>query len=276
MQETGWLKQGDDWYWITASGAAATDWTLVNGVWYYMDPASCKMQTTGWFKHKDDWYWITGSGAAATGWVLVNGTTWYYMDPGSCKMKTGWTTVGSRQYYLHPSGAMQPRRLVQGRQRLVLDHGLGRGGDRLGGRLRHDLVLHGPGQLQDEDGVGHGGQPTGTTCIPRAPCSRGGWFKDGNDWYWITASGAAATGWAVVYGTTWYYMDPGSCKMKTGWATVGSRQVLPASLGRHAGRADGSRTATTGTGSRPRVRRRPAGRSPTARPGTTWTRAAAR
>ena len=33
----------------------------------------------------------------------------------------------------------------------------------------------------------------------------GGWFKDGNDWYWITPSGAAAKGWAVAYGS-WYYI----------------------------------------------------------------------
>ena len=59
-----------------------------------------------------------------------------------------------------------------------------------------------------------------------------GWFKQDAGWYWITGSGAAATGWAKVKGK-WYYFDSASALMKTGWQKVDNVLVLPQCQWRH-------------------------------------------
>ena len=114
MQGGGWFKDGNDWYWITPSGAAAKGWAVAYGSWYYMDPGSCKMQT-GWKKLGSTWYYLHDSGVMATGWLKL-GDTWYYLH-GSGAMATGWLTLGEAKYYLDSSGAMVTgERTIDGEQ----------------------------------------------------------------------------------------------------------------------------------------------------------------
>ena len=56
---TGWLKEGNTWYYLKPSGEMVTGWKMINGTWYYFYQSG-KMATNtiieGWQ--------VTASGAA--------------------------------------------------------------------------------------------------------------------------------------------------------------------------------------------------------------------
>ena len=145
---TGWIQEGNTWYFHHGSGAMAKGW-LKDGAWYYLAPSSGAMQTgkntiggatyfltasgamkTGWNKEGNIWYFYSGSGAMKTGWI--HSGAWYYLDPSDGAMKTGfydangstyyssssgvmltgWVHVGGKWYYLAGSGAMQKSRWI--------------------------------------------------------------------------------------------------------------------------------------------------------------------
>lgn len=120
----GWYKDGADWYYCS-NGIAATGWKLVNGAWYYLDPASDgKMSVgyldlgnaayylkpngamaVGWAQVEDGWYFASQSGALISGWYK-EGTSWYYLDPVSHLMKTGLFEVGGNDCFANQSGRL--------------------------------------------------------------------------------------------------------------------------------------------------------------------------
>ena len=98
---TGWQELGGSWYYFdTASGAKAYDWTVVDGVTYYFDSTKGGAMQKGWVLIKNNWYYLDEStGARATGWLNTGGN-WYYMDPNNGGvMHTGWLDLGSDKYY---------------------------------------------------------------------------------------------------------------------------------------------------------------------------------
>ena len=101
---TGWVKDGDTWYYMDKeTGAMNTeDWVQVNGTWYNF--AEDGSMNTGWEKVNGTWYYMAESGAMTTGWQKVDGS-WYYMQTWG-GMTTGWQQVNGTWYYLKESGAM--------------------------------------------------------------------------------------------------------------------------------------------------------------------------
>ena len=55
--QTGWVKDGESWYYLSESGA----------------------MKTGWLKDGETWYYLSESGAMKTGWVKI-GADWFYMN----------------------------------------------------------------------------------------------------------------------------------------------------------------------------------------------------
>ena len=49
-----------------------------------------------------------------------------------------------------------------------------------------------------------------------------GWHRINGDWYLMAGSGRAYTGWVQTPAGSWYYLDPVSAKMRTGWVNDGS------------------------------------------------------
>lgn len=101
---TGWVKDGDTWYYMDKeTGAMNTeDWVQVNGTWYNFDEDGS--MNTGWEQVNGTWYYMAESGAMTTGWQKVDGS-WYYMQTWG-GMTTGWQQVNGIWYYLKESGAM--------------------------------------------------------------------------------------------------------------------------------------------------------------------------
>ena len=77
--DTGWLKEGWNWYFLTSSGAMKTGWLDRNGTWYH----------------------LRESGAMDTGWIKLNGPWYYLYDDGSMAFSTwiGSWHVGSDGAY---------------------------------------------------------------------------------------------------------------------------------------------------------------------------------
>ena len=128
------------------------------------------------------------------------------MDPTSCKMQTGWTTVGSDRYYLHPSGAMQGGGWFKdGNDWYWITPS--------GAAAKGWAVAYGSWYYMDP-----------TSCKMQT-----GWKKLGSTWYYLHDSGVMATGWLKL-GDTWYYLH-GSGAMATGWLTLGEAKYYLDSSG---------------------------------------------
>lgn len=201
----GWYKDGVDWYYCS-NGIAATDWKLVNGAWYYLDPASDgKMSVgyldlgnaayylkpngamaVGWAQVEDGWYFASQSGALISGWYK-EGTSWYYLDPVSHLMKTGLFEVGGNDCFANQSGRLVVSSWVtvnDGVQRYADDNGyLCKDVIRENGTI---LKIAGADGWQVASGwvnvanLRFYAEP-GTGAIHR------GWLKIDGDWYWLDA-----------------------------------------------------------------------------------------
>ena len=187
----GWLLEDNAWYYIGTDGQHCTGWQLLQGNWYWLDPArqgrmstglftdsngetyyandKGVMQRNGWVQARGGWYWLSASGATKTGWLSSKGS-WYWLDPTEeGRMATGWQPIHGEWYYLTGTGAMATGwRKVNGSWYWLKDSG----------------------------------------------AMATGWRKVNGSWYWLKDSGAMATGW-LQQGRTWYYLT-GSGAMATG------------------------------------------------------------
>ena len=64
----GWCNDGADWYYCS-DGIACTGWKLVDGAWYYLDPASDGKMSVGYLDLGDAAYYLKPDGAMAVGWL---------------------------------------------------------------------------------------------------------------------------------------------------------------------------------------------------------------
>ena len=102
IMQTGWLHDKNAWYYLKSNGVMATGWVHDGSAWYYL--SSSGAMATGWYKDKGTWYYSNSSGVMATGWVH-DGSAWYYLSS-SGAMQTGWIWYGNNWYYLNSNGAM--------------------------------------------------------------------------------------------------------------------------------------------------------------------------
>lgn len=72
----GWFKDGVDWYYCS-NGIAVTGWQLVNGTWYYLDPASDGKMSVGYLDLGNAGYYLNSNGAMAIGWAQSE-DGWYF------------------------------------------------------------------------------------------------------------------------------------------------------------------------------------------------------
>lgn len=74
------------WFYFGEEGYMATEWVLVNGKWYYLNPLTGAMHE-GWLLWKNQWYYLSkGSGEMKTGSANINGQD-YHFDEKTGEMK---------------------------------------------------------------------------------------------------------------------------------------------------------------------------------------------
>ena len=121
---TGWVKEGNTWYWHQSNGAMAKGWVyMADHNYYYFDPSTGVMKTgwysepggrrfysnssgvmqKGWLKDGGKWYWLQSNGAMATNrWI--SGIYWVGSD--GVMATSAW--VDNNRYYVNAGGVWVP------------------------------------------------------------------------------------------------------------------------------------------------------------------------
>ncbi len=122
--KTGWIQDGDSWYYLKADGTMATGMQDIDGDIYYF--YSDGEMGTGWEQDNDNiWHYFYGDGNGSmahdttiggyhvdksgkmitgTGWVPSDGSWYYLKDDG--EVATNWQYINGNWYYLYPEGSM--------------------------------------------------------------------------------------------------------------------------------------------------------------------------
>ncbi|MGI5958703.1 MAG: hypothetical protein ACOX60_04730 [Massiliimalia sp.] len=123
-QGQGWVKDGDNWYWVQEDGSRfhgittvkdgtgyiydSNSWKLINGKYYLFNDKNLGGEMlTGWQRaftdaNKTDnkWYYMTANGdCVLNSWIKI-GNDWYLTNA-SGEMVTGWAVRGGKTYYLN-------------------------------------------------------------------------------------------------------------------------------------------------------------------------------
>ncbi len=238
---SGWDYEDGTWRWLENNGRLASGWRHINGSWYWMD-ASGTMQTS-WIDVDGARYHLSTSGAMDSGWLL-DGGSWYWLDPVGGNLRTGWQWISGRWYWadLETGICAQNETREIGSELYAFDcscamgqngwalvnntwYWAGQSGALEGGWHLVNGSWYWMDQqskamatgLLDLDGTKYYMTSSGAMAT--------GWAYDESDscWYYAADSandGRLLTGWQRISGS-WYWMDGASAKMQTGWLTVG-------------------------------------------------------
>ena len=236
---TGWLHTEGHWYWAdTSTGQIATGWRLINNVWYWLSPQSGTMAdsrtltngkwsdfsasgawigyASGWDYRDGKWYWLE-SGTRSLGWKYVRGA-WYWMDTQGVCVQNQIRQINGAWHAFSSSGAMGQNGwcVADGSWCLASDSGaLKRGWQYLNGTW----YCLDPGTYRMCTGYLRVGNKS--YYFKTSGAMALGWVFDETDrcWYYAQPSasdGHLLSGWQKLNGK-WYYLDPTSYKMRTGW-----------------------------------------------------------
>lgn len=92
---TGWVKSGDDWYYISSSNAFYGGWRTVGDKSYYFDEEGRLVY--GWYSYEYKYHYAYD--------LYETETRWIYTDPTTGERYTGWLQYGGEWYYIN-SGDM--------------------------------------------------------------------------------------------------------------------------------------------------------------------------
>lgn len=96
VKQTGWINDGQSWYYLNQDGTQYKGWLLLNNQYYYLLSTTGQMKT-GWLQAEDAWYYLNSDGTMAKDWIQVDGK-YYYLLNGA--MVTGWLRIDTDYYYL--------------------------------------------------------------------------------------------------------------------------------------------------------------------------------
>ena len=103
VKQTGWINDGQSWYYMNSDGTQYKGWLLLDNSYYYLLPKTGQMMT-GWQTIDNVTYFFNPDGDMASGWTVID-NYWYYFN-GNGQMMTGWLQLDGRYYYLHTDGRM--------------------------------------------------------------------------------------------------------------------------------------------------------------------------
>ena len=99
---TGWINEGDRWYYFHEDGSMAVGFVLINGGYYYFDAEG--VMHTGWLDLEEGRYYFSPGGLMQIGWIVVDNNRYYLSENG--QMQTGWVDVDSNRYFLNADGTL--------------------------------------------------------------------------------------------------------------------------------------------------------------------------
>ena len=109
IQKTGWIQDGDDWFYLNKDGSRQTGWKKIKEKWYYF--LEDGKMVTGWQTISGRRYYFGRNGIMKTGWLKSN-KAWYYLSEKTGK-KTGWVQDEGEWYYLDTAtGKMLTDRII--------------------------------------------------------------------------------------------------------------------------------------------------------------------
>ena len=210
---TGWVCQGNTWYYGDENGYALIGLHNIDGIPYCFNEQG--ELATGWIKANDKWYYADHSGIAAhNGWQQINGIWYYFYADG--EMATGWRNDGGTYYYMKSDGSMLTGWVKDKGKWYYLDDN---------GALK-------TGWLNDSGNwyylLSDGQLATGWICeggvyyyMDKNGLMLTGWIEAGGKWYYMNESGVMQTGW-LKSGNSWYYLRSGG-ELASGWEQIGGQ-----------------------------------------------------
>ena len=197
---TGWIKDGNKWFYLREDGVVAIGWFRDGNKWYYLSDGSdsgyrygemvtgtftttltsADSPAAGTHNFKANGEWVgTGTPSTAGSWKK-QGSKWYYYDVHNNKV-TGWQNIGNKWYYFDPSDA---NAMVTGWKKIGSD----------------TFFFNSNGAML------------------------AGWQQISGNWYYLNPTkdenyGKLMTGWNKIKGE-WYFMDKTSGAVQSGWKEV--------------------------------------------------------
>ena len=206
--KTGWQLIDSKWYYFASWGGMEKDkWINLAGTYYYLGKDGAML--TGWQEYNGNKYYLDSSGAMATGWKEIEDEWYYFANWGG--METDWINPGGTWYYLNSDGVM-----LTGFQTINNElYYLSETGDYRGSMWSNCQINLGNN-------------------ICGYASSWGAIFKlgiyDGNKIILQNNNGETLTGWQYI-ANRWFYGQPGTGIMQTGWLKLGSTWYYLSSTG---------------------------------------------
>lgn len=253
-----WVKSNDLWYYMDSDGVMLTGWQTIGNTDYYFDPSGA--MATGWRKINayDDRgsqsYGPMGNSSSS------NGSNWYYFATATTgkgftegAMIHGWLQLGDNWYYLADNDVesedieFEYGQMVYGE--VEIDENKYYFGNANEGVMKTGFVKasdinksissssNGPGgsSSSNKEGTYYFGTSGSTIGVKWEDA----WLSINNDWYYFDDEGKMVTGqmatdsrgkWCEYDSNDakyYYYLDPSSGKMQTGWVTVKDGDSVP-------------------------------------------------
>jgi len=88
--KTGWVKSGEDWYYLNSNGdMKCGEWLYSGDNWYYLTYAgnmrydNINIKNSGWLNKDDKYYYFNPNGTMRTSPKTMDGYTYEFNEDGS-------------------------------------------------------------------------------------------------------------------------------------------------------------------------------------------------
>ena len=212
MVTDGWAKDGSYWCWLDSSGKRVYDqWITYRGESYYIK-ADGYMAASQWEKYSRKWVWLEANGKMARSqWVNYKGDYYYLKDDGFMAVNE-WAKSGTRWYWMDEAGKMVRNKWIKysGNWYYMLSDG----------HMATNKWIEDRKGWYWVDGNGK--------------MVKSKWIKHSNHWYWLKSDGLMATnGWVKDDGS-WYWVDGNGKMVKSKWITYSGNSYYMKSNGKMA------------------------------------------